>query len=242
MAKCPPSFQFYPSDWILGTDLLSLEARGGYISLLCHSWIKVDLPFDEEKLAPLLGVSVEEFRAIWEDISDKFTIDDQGFLRNERLESVRELALTRSAAGRKGGSKGAPSKRKANGNQSALSVLKTEDRRLKSNILKEELSNYSSLVEILEEWIDYKIERREDYTDRGFQQFLTRIKKLTGRFGEDMVTDALQKSMASNYAGWEFHLDKPPSTVKQDPRGTFSAAEQFYNSRKQTDQKRLPNG
>lgn len=38
MAKLP-WFQFYPADWIQDTQILSLQGRGAWITLLCQMWV-----------------------------------------------------------------------------------------------------------------------------------------------------------------------------------------------------------
>lgn len=57
-AETPPSFQFYPRDFVSSRAVASMtpEARGGYILLLCHAWLSPDpgvLPNDDEILAML---------------------------------------------------------------------------------------------------------------------------------------------------------------------------------------------
>lgn len=106
MAKASPAFQFYPSDFVMGTLHLDAEATGCYILLLCHQWTHGVLPCDPEKLARICRASPKSFERIWSDIGDKFAPCDGGLV-NERLESVRgkqrSTSEKREAAGRKGG-------------------------------------------------------------------------------------------------------------------------------------------
>lgn len=57
----PPSFQFYPRDFITSraVAIMTPEARGGYILLLCHAWLAERpgyLPDDDQALAALSGL------------------------------------------------------------------------------------------------------------------------------------------------------------------------------------------
>jgi uncharacterized protein YdaU (DUF1376 family) len=60
-SAAPPAFQFYPRDFIASRTvaLMSPEARGGYIMLLCHAWLSDDpgtLPDDDRVLSVLSGL------------------------------------------------------------------------------------------------------------------------------------------------------------------------------------------
>lgn len=57
----PPSFQFYPRDFLSSgaVTMMTPEARGGYVMLLCHAWLSDDpgtLPDDDSALAALSGL------------------------------------------------------------------------------------------------------------------------------------------------------------------------------------------
>ena len=59
--KHPPSFQFYPRDFLSSRAvcLMTPEARGGYITLLCHAWMCDEpgvLEDDDSMLAALSGL------------------------------------------------------------------------------------------------------------------------------------------------------------------------------------------
>lgn len=83
--KPSPAFQFYPADFLVGCAELSAEQVGAYIRLLCYQWSKGALPDNNKLLAALAGcklASVSIIRA-------KFTKGEDGLLRNQRLEEVR---------------------------------------------------------------------------------------------------------------------------------------------------------
>lgn len=131
MAKNSPAFQFYPSDFLIGTALMSAEAVGIYIRLLCYQWSHGGLPNDKSKLAVLASVLLKQIDDNWVDLSEKFCVCDDGLLRNKRMETVKsiqsELSKKRSLAGKKGGKKGGDLlKQKASKGR-----VKSEDRSLK---------------------------------------------------------------------------------------------------------------
>ena len=61
----------------------------------------------------------------------------------------------------------------------------------------------------IEDWLDYKWERKEPYKETGFKSLMTRIEKYTERFGEETMIELIDECMASNYKGIIFEkLDK----------------------------------
>ena len=55
----PPAFQFYPTDWLSDArvQMLSPEAEGCYIRLLCYAWIEGSIPADGVAMARLCKVN-----------------------------------------------------------------------------------------------------------------------------------------------------------------------------------------
>lgn len=61
----------------------------------------------------------------------------------------------------------------------------------------------------IENWLDYKWERKEPYKETGFKSLMTRIEKYTKKFGEEKMIELIDECMASNYKGIIFEkLDK----------------------------------
>ena len=141
MPKAPPSFQFYPSDFISGTLHLEHQAIACYLLLLCFQWMHGKLPSNIDKLARICRLEYAEFPPVWGEIADKFVETGDGYLINERLENTRnkafELSEKRAESGRKGGQAIAKQLPKQKGKQKGKQKqskgrLKTEDRSLKS--------------------------------------------------------------------------------------------------------------
>ena len=81
-----------------------------------------------------------------------------------------------------------------------------------SNFIKE--NNYSNNTKlVLETWINYKIERKEKYTEIGFTKLLSQIKNNISKYSEQKVCDLIDECMASNYKGIIF--DKLTETKKE---------------------------
>ena len=103
-----PAFQFYPSDWLVGTLTLSLSEEGAYLRCLCHQWSTGTLPAsDIPALARIMRVTEREAAKLWARIGGKFILGDDGLWRNARLETEREkqaeYRLAKVGAGRRGG-------------------------------------------------------------------------------------------------------------------------------------------
>lgn len=109
-----PWMKFYPADFMGSgkVQMMSPAERGIYISLLCHEWQEGHLPDDPSRLARVAGATPREMEGAWPSVRPCFSVDDDGRLYHERLESEREDAVERmerrrkmSEAGRKGAAK-----------------------------------------------------------------------------------------------------------------------------------------
>lgn len=100
--KTSQSFPFYPSDFILGTMLMSAEEVGAYIRLLCWQWEQGAVPNDEAKIVKITGAPIKRLS----DVLAKFTPCQEG-LKNDKLERVRAERVAyqqrQSELGKKGG-------------------------------------------------------------------------------------------------------------------------------------------
>ena len=70
----------------------------------------------------------------------------------------------------------------------------------------------------IEEWIEYKKQRKEKYTEKGFNSLLKQIQNNCEKYGEENVTNLIDECMANNYKGIIFEkLEK-----KQNKKETQS--------------------
>lgn len=81
-----PAFQFYPGDFVTGTIHMTAEEVGGYMLLLCCQWEQGALPADTASLRRIARCSARAMATI----RQKFIEGDDGLLRNERMERVRQ--------------------------------------------------------------------------------------------------------------------------------------------------------
>ena len=101
-----PAFQFYARDFLadMKVQLMSMEQRGMYITLLSYAWIENGIPNDPNKIKILCN-NPANFDEVIADVLDCFKEKD-GRLYNARMESVRSEQLERrekaSMAGKKG--------------------------------------------------------------------------------------------------------------------------------------------
>jgi uncharacterized protein YdaU (DUF1376 family) len=84
-----PAFQFYVQDFLLGTTDFSAEEVGGYIRLLSHQWDKGGLPNDDKRLLKMTGMKIKSLPVV----KSKFKLDEDGQLRNHRLEKERDKQI-----------------------------------------------------------------------------------------------------------------------------------------------------
>lgn len=89
--RTPPSFQFYPGDFVTGTITMSLAEVGAYTRLLCHQWESGGVAADNLiALARAMCADREEAAALWTRISHKFSRSKKdGLYRNTRMEIER---------------------------------------------------------------------------------------------------------------------------------------------------------
>lgn len=103
----PPSFDFYPEDFLAGTMHLHPACIGIYIRLLCFQWSHGAIPSDKRQLMQITGAMADELDLYLSQVLNKFELCDDGLYRNARLERERDkkqkLSEARAEAGRRGG-------------------------------------------------------------------------------------------------------------------------------------------
>lgn len=245
MAKAPPAFQFYPSDFMAGTAHLDAEAIGCYLLLLCFQWMHGFVPSDASQRARICRKSTPEFAPLWDSISDKFVVSDDGCLRNERMEVVRgnQLAVSekRREAGRLGG--------KANAKQTVKQKrtkgsMKVEDRRLKytSKEIESAFADWWELVpkktargEALKRYesaVDRLIDRPDIADPIAFlanrMALFAKSDKAKGQYCPHPATWLNKDQFDDDPATWQ---DRRPTTGKMAPA---SAGAAYLEKRRQT--------
>lgn len=85
-----PAFQFYAGDFLVGVMGMSDEEVGVYIKMLAMQWERGSLPNCPKSIRFL----VNSRRNPSENVMKKFTISDDGTIRNDRLEKERQKQIT----------------------------------------------------------------------------------------------------------------------------------------------------
>lgn len=81
----------------------------------------------------------------------------------------------------------------------------------------------------IDDWVEYKKERREKYQPRGYQMLLSQIENNIHIYGEDAVIEVIKDSMASGYKGILFdRLKKQRNTKTIEDR--FAAIERWASN------------
>ena len=108
MANELPYLPLYTSDFLIAVQTWGAERAGAYCLALFHQWEHGYVPTCEPaELGRVLHETPAKARRLWSEIASKFTIDDNGHARNERLEAVRADVRDRVAAASEKGRKGA---------------------------------------------------------------------------------------------------------------------------------------
>lgn len=89
-------FPLYPRRLLLSrkASKMSPSEFGIYVKLLCHEWIDLILPDDQEELAEIAGAEIKEFKSAWSRVSKCFTRVDGGLV-NEVLEEIRQEQIAK---------------------------------------------------------------------------------------------------------------------------------------------------
>lgn len=100
----PPSFQFYPRDWIVDTRHLTREERGRYWDALCESWVSRSYGVaGEEQWREWLGYPAEEWPAVRQRWVRFFVQTDDGDWVQQRMVEERDRQRERHQQARRGG-------------------------------------------------------------------------------------------------------------------------------------------
>ena len=104
-----PAFQFYVDDFLGGTYWMTNEQVGAVIRLLSYQWTKGGLPDEVSIWAKIImerDMDEETYRKRFGDVMEKFFLDEDGMLRNTRMEKHRAEKNERRDELRKNSAKG----------------------------------------------------------------------------------------------------------------------------------------
>jgi len=106
-----PAFQFYPADFLADENvaLMSLAARGAYITLLCYCWREGSIPADMDKMGRLCGVDGSAMAQLWTELCLSFSSSHDRYV-NPWLERARLRQIEHRKERQESGKKGAESR------------------------------------------------------------------------------------------------------------------------------------
>lgn len=209
----PPSFDFYPDDFVGGTLGMHPTARGIYITLLCHQWShgSIPNPTNTRQFVQITGAMPDELEQHMPEVLSKFERRENGQLVNARLEREyqrkMEICERRQIAGAKGG------RPKANANQSvnqqgSKRKAKQEVGSRKKEVIQKEKESFDptrlalpfSSEEFESAWGAFCRMRREIRKPMGQTGTEATLRKLA-QMGEERAIAALEHTTANEWQG-----------------------------------------
>lgn len=186
-----PAFLFYSSDFLIDTLLWGDIEVGRWIKLMCFLHQKGHLSYTQ-----VLDIIKDKNSIIF----TKLKTDEKGLYYNERLDYEIEKRRAYSESRRR----------------NRKNISKTYVEHMGNEIVIENVNEYiiknnysNDLKNIIISWLDYKVERKENYKEKGFKSLLTQIKNNVDKYSEEQVIKVINECMASNYKGIIFEkLDK----------------------------------
>lgn len=100
--------------------------------------------------------------------------------------------------------------------QPKISVSKSKKTSNNFNELIDSKNFGNELKNSIKDWLEYKKEKKEPYTEMGFKKLLTQIENNVNSYGENNVIRVIDESMACNYKGILFtKLEKIPKKIER---------------------------
>jgi len=235
----PPSFDFYPDDFVGGTMGMHPCARGIYITLLCHQWSHgaIPSPTNIRQFVQITGAMPDELQEHLPEVLLKFEPRENGSFINARMEREYarkvEIREKRSEFGKSGAiAKQKPSN--CSSKSQSNSEAKQEVGSRKKEVSKDKKESFDpavlelpfSSVEFAGWWRSYsqmRIEKGCPMKPTGARASLGRLAK----FGESRAIAALEYTTANEWQGI-----REPESVQNNKVGPKTFAQQrIENSR-----------
>ena len=232
----PPSFDFYPDDFIAGTVGMHPLSRGIYISLLCHQWShgSIPNPTNNRQFVQITGAMPDELEKHLLEVLSKFEQQEDGSYINVRLQNEYERKLSirekRVNSGKKGGKS---SSKQVLSNCSSKREAKQEVGSRKKEVSKKEKEWDPRTVDLpfpdhkfVEAWSDFvemRNEIKKPMTPKACKASLENLKDM----GLKRAVAALRHTTANNWQGIR-EPDQPRAGSGSAKQTTF--AEQRVNN------------
>jgi uncharacterized protein YdaU (DUF1376 family) len=223
----PPAFQFYAADFMIGIMGMSDEETGAYIKMLSTQWLHGSLPNCKKTIKKMINLR----KVPSEIVMRKFAICDDGFLRNERMETVRQKQIIYAETMKNNANSRWNKKKEADAlamqmhyesicktdalHSSSSSSTSTSTTILKTNNNKERAEalilpfDSSDFKLFWANWEQHRKEKKAKLTPTVRNQQLAKLKDM----GEHRAIAALKHSLANGWTGiYEPAASKPTST------------------------------
>ena len=161
MQNKSPAFQFYPADYLadINVRLMSNQAGGCYLTLMCHAWLEGSIPSDLKKIGKLCGEDGAAMAELWLTLGKCFRPhpNDPEKLVHPRLEKERikqnKRREERVSSGKKGANGRWGKDKKADGAAIVLPIAKNGSSSSSSSSTSSSNQNISVFFE--EDWKAY---------------------------------------------------------------------------------------
>ena len=216
----PPAFQFYAQDWMTGVMDLTMEERGIYITLLSIQWIKNEIP--KKRLGFSIGM---EWKDVPEMVQEKFE-DHGNYLINRRLFTIADERKRFIEKQRANGLKGGRPKTQIKAKKT--SSMKTEDRRLKKEVEKEDVVYPYSDQKFIDLWLQWKLYKKQEFkfNYKSLQSEQAALAKLGNQTNNlEHAIESIKDAMANGWKG--FYPEKIKNNGKTSNKNTARYSEDF---------------
>lgn len=199
-----PAVLFYTSDFLSNTRTMTFNDIGMLITLLCLQHQNGHL--SELDMLCICGKHNDSIYRF-------FIKDNDGKYYNKRFE---DECIKRK--------KFVESRRSNRSKKTYVKHMENENVNENINVYVNENNYSNSLKESILAWLEYKVQRNENYQEQGFKSLLTQIKNRIDKFGEEKVIDVIELSMSSNYKGiiW----DKIQNDVQSKNKSNFDLGQE----------------
>lgn len=199
-----PAVLFYTSDFLSNTRTMTFNDIGMLITLLCLQHQNGHL--SELDMLCICGKHIDSIYRF-------FIKDNDGKYYNKRFE---DECIKRK--------KFVESRRSNRSKKTYVKHMENENVNENINVYVNENNYSNSLKESILAWLEYKVQRNENYQEQGFKSLLTQIKNRIDKFGEEKVIDVIELSMSSNYKGiiW----DKIQNDVQSKNKSNFDLGQE----------------
>lgn len=226
MAK-DPAFLFYPNDYIGGTMGMTFEEKGAYMELLM-------LQFNRGHMTShMIGQTIGQ---LWDNIKDKFEVDEKGAYYNARLDLEKEKRAKYTAS-RRNNKKGVNQHNKKRGHMTSHTVGRMENENEIVNENKDEKENVKNAqVEIWptydDFWTKYPLKKDKKRARPSWDRLTQKEKEAAVNYLDDYITECEHNGtpfrMPSTYLNnetWENEIKFNTNTNKKTTNHGHTANE-----------------